>query len=273
MSIGRAQTRDQTRDVLAYLRSKGVNALNLSALYGLPLQTLQSFRDTLEQVVDMAPDRLAITGYAHVPWMSKRQGAINEADLPIRAKRLEMAAIAQRFLTAQGYVAIGTDHFTKSNDSLHKAAQKGRVGRNFQGYTDDQCDTLIGIGASAISRFQQGYVQNAVATSAYQGRVSQTGLAGYKGYSMSRKDQFVARIIEDLLCGFTLRVDDLRQEFPDQTATIKATSAMLMQRYPDVFYVGNKGLVMQDWAKPLVRIIAQQVDQFSHPEIAHIAAI
>ncbi|MGB3246455.1 MAG: oxygen-independent coproporphyrinogen III oxidase [Sulfitobacter sp.] len=272
-AIGRPQTLAQTQHVIRFLRDNGVAALNLDLLYGLPHQTPASFSRTLDHVIAMRPDRLAIYGYAHVPWMSKRQVMIKEADLPDSEARFELASLAQKSLNGEDYQTVGIDHFARKTDPLFLAQQEGRVRRNFQGYTDDQCETLIGIGASAISKFKQGYLQNAVATSAYQDRVEHTYLAAHKGYCMTRSDRVIARIIEDLLCRFVLHTSDLYTAFPAEKATIRAISVMLMRRFPKVFFMNNKGLEMRNWAKPLVRIIASSVDTFSRTETGHSAAI
>ncbi|KIN64198.1 Oxygen-independent coproporphyrinogen III oxidase [Sulfitobacter noctilucicola] len=272
-AIGRPQSLEQTRSVIAYLRKGGVKALNLDLLYGLPHQTMQSFRETLDHVISMEPDRLAIYGYAHVPWMSKRQVMIKDADLPDSDTRFALAGAAKEVLNAKGFKSIGIDHFAKSTDKLAIAQREGRVRRNFQGYTDDQCETLIGLGASSISRFKQGYLQNAVATSAYQDRIDHTQIAGHKGYAMTEQDVLTARIVEDLLCRFAFEMADLYEAFPTQKDTIRAISVMLMRSFPDAFFLRDQGLGMMEWAKPLVRIVASRVDQFSSKETGHSAAI
>lgn len=272
-AIGRPQTRQQTADVIQFLRDRGVAAVNLDLLYGLPRQTLQSFRQTLDDVIAMQPDRLAIYGYAHVPWMSKRQVMIKDDDLPDAQARFQLAGIAQDVLNREGYLSIGIDHFALPTDTLATAQNQGQVRRNFQGYTDDQCDTLIGLGASAISRFSEGYVQNAVATAAYQSRIEAQGLAGQKGYVMTPKDALLARVVEGLLCRFTFSSSALGQEFPEHASTIRDLSVLLMRKFPEVFFISGAGLEMNEWARPLVRIVASCVDTFSDTKVGHSAAI
>lgn len=272
-AIGRLQSLEQTQHVVAFLRKNGIAALNLDLLYGLPYQTEDSFRQTLDHVLAMNPDRLAIYGYAHVPWMSKRQVLIKEDTLPDTKQRFALANIAKDVLTAGGFDAIGIDHFAKPSDSLSKANLEGRLKRNFQGYTDDPSDTLVGFGASAISRFRWGYIQNAVATSAYQDRINETGLAGHKGYQMNATDKLIAQMIEDLMCSFTFQTRALQKAFPDQTETIRNTAIRLMQRYDDVFMLGKGELTMTPESHPLVRIIANHIDEFTSTGAAHATAI
>ena len=221
----------------------------------------------------MKPDRLAIYGYAHVPWMSKRQVLINEDELPGSEMRFELAMLAQQTLINQGYAAIGIDHFALPTDKLAIAQTEGRVRRNFQGYTDDRCETLVGFGASAISRFKQGFLQNAVATSAYQDRIAQGNMAAHKGYMLTTNDKVISKVVEDLLCRFELDSNTLSDEFPEQAQFIRSISVMLMRLYPKAFHISKNGLQMSNWAKPLVRIIANSVDTFSSNAVAHSSAI
>lgn len=272
-AIGRPQTLEQTRDVIAFLRGKGITALNLDLLYGLPHQTAESFGQTLDHVIALKPDRLAIYGYAHVPWMSKRQVMIKDTDLPDSETRFELAVLARNRLRSERFETVGIDHFATPQDSLSVAQKNGQIRRNFQGYTDDQSQTLIGFGASAISSFPQGYLQNAVATSAYQSRVALTGFAAQKGYTMTQANILMARIIEGLLCRFMLDTTKLGKEFPSQHDAIHAMRVLLMRKFPDLFFINQKGLKMHDWAKPLVRIIASVVDDFTTTETAHSTAI
>lgn len=272
-AIGREQSLSQTTDVVQFLRKNNIAAINLDLLFGLPFQTADSFGRTLEHVVKMDADRLAIYGYAHVPWMSKRQVLIKEDTLPDTRQRYGLARMADAVLTQAGYAAIGIDHFAKPTDSLFHADQNGQLGRNFQGYTDDPSATLIGFGASAISRFRQGYQQNAAATSAYIERIHETGFAGHKGYEMSGTDQMVAAIIEELMCRFRFPTSGLQDRFPLHANTIRQTAVSLMSQYPDVFRISTGGLEMLPFAHPLVRVIASYVDRFTTGEMAHAAAI
>lgn len=272
-AIGRLQSLEQTWDVVRYLRGRGVQAINLDLLYGLSFQTQESFRTTLDHVIEMDPDRLAIYGYAHVPWMSKRQVLIKEETLPDSMARFELAGIARDVLTEKGFMPIGIDHFAKTTDSLYHANQTGGLRRNFQGYTDDPNATLIGFGASAISRFKGGYQQNAAATSAYQERVLESGFAGHKGYRMTAIDDVVAAMIEELMCRFSFPTEALQERFPEHTAAIRSAAVSLMAQYPDVFALTSGGLEMRAGTYALVRVVASYVDHFTAEGVAHAAAI
>ncbi|MEP2889763.1 radical SAM protein [Tateyamaria sp.] len=272
-AIGRLQSLEQTQTVVTFLRENGVKAINLDLLYGLPYQSKDSFQATLNHVVALDPDRLAIYGYAYVPWMSKRQTMIKSTALPDARQRFDLACIASQTLQGSGFSAIGIDHFAKPSDSLFKAQEAGKLRRNFQGYTDDQCQTLIGLGASAISRFQNGYVQNAVATSAYQDRISTTWFAGHKGYEMTQNDALVSAMIEALMCRFCFPTQELQRAFPENVDTIQSSAINLMKRYPDVFTLSETGLVMRMETHHLARIIAKEIDGLTIEKNAHVAAI
>lgn len=272
-AIGRMQSLEQTWDVVRFLRGLDVQAINLDLLYGLPFQTQKSFRTTLDHVIEMDPDRLAIYGYAHVPWMSKRQVLIKEETLPDTMARFELAGIAHDVLTGKGFMPIGIDHFAKTTDSLYHADQTGGLRRNFQGYTDDPSPTLIGFGASAISRFKGGYMQNAAATSAYQERVLNSGFAGHKGYRMTATDDVVAAMIEELMCGFSFPTEALQERFAEHSDMIRQTAVSLMAQYPDVFSLKAGGLDMRAGTYALVRVVASYVDRFTAEGVAHAAAI
>ncbi|MEO1551513.1 MAG: radical SAM protein, partial [Pseudomonadota bacterium] len=145
-AIGRVQSFEDTQAVVARLRQGGVRSLNIDLLYGLPYQTEDSLRHTLQHVIALRPDRLALYGYAHVPHISKRQVMIPDAALPGGVERFAMSQMARDHLVAEGFVDIGIDHFARPEDRLAVAARAGTLTRNFQGYTDDTCETLIGLG-------------------------------------------------------------------------------------------------------------------------------
>ena len=199
-AINRMQSFEQTAASVERLRHAGIGRINFDLLYGLPLQTVDSCLDTVAKCVELRPDRFSVFGYAHVPSFKKHQRKIAEDSLPDSVERhLQSEAIAEALLDA-GYLRIGLDHFALPDDSLTIARQDGRLRRNFQGYTDDSADTLIGLGASAIGRMPQGFVQNVVPTRDYLARVAEGRLATAKGYRFTAEDRFRADIIERIMC-------------------------------------------------------------------------
>src|SRR6056297_717701 len=260
-AIGRAQPYDVTRACVADLRDAGITSLNADLVYGLPHQTRARITDTIEKVLSLAPDRVALFGYAHVPWVSKRQKLIDEAALPDDLERYALATrAAERFVEA-GLTAIGIDHFARPEDDLAQALTTGHLRRNFQGYTADTCQTLIGLGASSISRFPDGYVQNAPATAAYIQRINTGAFPGARGYHMTAEDQLRARAIERLMCAFTLDLDDLGSEFGPVAYGLAPSLGTMAARFAPYVTLDGTRLHIAPEGRPLTRIIASVLDQ------------
>lgn len=272
-AIGRRQSFEQTRRVVDRLRQGGVDSLNIDLLYGLPFQTLASLQATLLQVETLKPDRLALYGYAHVPHMSKRQVMIPSDLLPSTEERFACAEKAKETLQNMGYEPIGIDHFARASDGLAKAAQTQTLRRNFQGYTDDPCETLIGLGASAISRFQGGYVQNAVATIAYQQRIHEGILAGCKGYQMTDEDLFVADVIDQIMCCGHIDSASLINSHPEFSQEIAHIQSDLLTTFPEAFSYSLGRLQFRSGMEALTRVVAARVDAALRSDHVHSVAI
>ena len=212
-AINRPQSFGDTKNVVEQLRATGIHSLNIDALYGLPLQSEATIAKTIDQVISLSPDRVALFGYAHVPWMKKHQQLIREDDLPDTMARFRQAEIAEQALLAAGYHKIGFDHFAKPDDSMAVAERAGHLHRNFQGYTTDDCQTMLGLGASSIGRYRGGYVQNIVATGQYKAAIERGELPVAKGFRLNRDDDIRAFMIERLMCDFAISAASLRSEF------------------------------------------------------------
>ncbi|XDA97110.1 oxygen-independent coproporphyrinogen III oxidase [Sulfitobacter sp. LCG007] len=272
-AIGREQSFGQTRRAVSVLRAAGVGSLNVDLLYGLPHQDRASLARSLIKVLHLQPDRIALYGYAHVPWMSKRQAMIDRDLLPDAQERYELAALARVHLVRDGYEEIGIDHFSRPGDGLAVARDAGRLRRNFQGYTDDPARTLIGIGASAISQFRQGYCQNAAATSAYSRRIREGRLAGQRGFELSAADRLSARLIEELMCRFSFDMARMSDEFPGAQAEIRLAGERLLEAWPDLCELSDGKLALRPEGHALVRVIAATLDAFTTPDQAHSMAV
>jgi oxygen-independent coproporphyrinogen-3 oxidase len=159
-AIGRIQPLAVLETSIGQLRSAGISSLNFDLMYGLPLQTMESVRKTCDLVAAMAPDRISCFGYAHLPHLKANQRRIDEGKLPSLVQRIDQAEAISEALVRHGYRKIGIDHFAKPADALARAASNGKLHRNFQGYTDDPSRILLGFGASSISTFPDGFVQN-----------------------------------------------------------------------------------------------------------------
>lgn len=271
-AIGRAQSYAQTHDCVAGLRAAKVHSLNMDLLYGLPHQDAASLVDTLDQVLALQPDRVALNGYAHVPWMSKRQAMIDSDALPSSESRFGLSVMARQMLHLDGFLALGIDHFVRPGDDLMRASQSGGLHRDFQGYTDDRADVLIGVGASAISRFAQGYVQNQSATTAYMSEIGAGCLAGSRGHAMTAAQRLTAQIIEQLMCRFAIDADALSAQFPDQCAAISATVAELLATYPEACRRDGAGVRIERRFVPLVGVMASHIDHHRTNRTAQSAA-
>jgi oxygen-independent coproporphyrinogen-3 oxidase len=208
-AINRIQSYEVTRQVVEELRRNGVNMINIDILYGLPYQDIAKLLSTVDQVLSLRPQRIALFGYAHVPWVKPHQRLIPEDKLPGAEDRVAHARISAKAITDAGYVQIGIDHFALPGDHLAMAAQNGRLRRNFQGYTDDQSDILIGLGASALSKFPGGYLQNQVATGRYTSQIKGGTFAHDRGFAFTNDDKMRGWIIERLMCDFAFRRDDM----------------------------------------------------------------
>ncbi|MGR3322190.1 MAG: oxygen-independent coproporphyrinogen III oxidase [Pseudooceanicola sp.] len=259
-AIGRIQPFDVTKACVDDLRAAGITSLNADLVYGLPHQDIARLDDTVAKVLDLAPDRVALFGYAHVPWVSKRQQLIDETALPKEMERHDLANHAAARFTGAGFAAIGIDHFALPDDGLARAARTGHLRRNFQGYTDDTCPTLIGLGASSISRLPTGYVQNAPATAAYIQRIEAGQLAGARGHVMTEDDLLRARAIEMIMCDFRLDREALRGAFGTLAATLDPVLAVVAARFGDFVTVSDTALEVAPAGRPLTRIIASAFD-------------
>jgi len=203
-AINRVQPEALTARVVDDLRAHGVARINLDLMYGLPRQTLAGVAATAERALALAPDRLALFGYAHVPWMKRHQRLIDTAALPDPWQRWCQTRAAARSFEAAGYRAIGLDHFARPGDPLTKALEAGTLRRNFQGYTADPADALIAIGASSIGAFPGGYVQNHGDLRTYGAAIAAGRPAATRGIALTAEDRLRAAAIERLMTTLTL---------------------------------------------------------------------
>jgi oxygen-independent coproporphyrinogen-3 oxidase len=199
-AINRVQSFAVTASVIEGLRARGVPGINVDLLYGLPHQTVANCIDTVAQVALLRPDRIAVFGYAHVPSFKKAQQMIDPATLPGALERVAQYEAIAEALEARGYVRIGLDHFALPHDAMARAAAAGTLRRNFQGYTTDPAATLIGLGASSISSFAQGYVQNEVDLKAWRDAVHAGRLPTARGVALSAEDRLIRDLIEAIMC-------------------------------------------------------------------------
>jgi oxygen-independent coproporphyrinogen-3 oxidase len=211
-TIHRVQPYEMTRDLIVAARELGFESLNVDLIYGLPYQTAESFQVTIEQVLTVVPDRVAMFSYAHVPWLKKQQGSF-QAHLPEGKEKFRIfRAGLEKFLEA-GYIYIGMDHFSRPGDELATAQQNRTLHRNFQGYTTKAGADLYGMGVSAISSIGSAYAQNRREVSAYQDTIAARGIATMRGYRLSPDDVIRRSVIGRLLCHTVIPKYEIEREF------------------------------------------------------------
>jgi oxygen-independent coproporphyrinogen-3 oxidase len=272
-TIGRIQSYDLTRDAVLEIRARGVKSLNADILFGLPHQSRARITESVQKLLSLNPDRVALYGYAHVPWMAKRQQMIPSDALPTPEERLELFETARRLFLWDGYAEIGIDHFATQTDGLTVAQRAGKLRRNFQGYTDDPADVLIGVGASAISKFPQGYAQNAPATGAHTGAIREGRFSVSKGHVFSAEDKLRSRMIEALMCDFRIDSAELQARFGVSTAHVQRLFDKAAAEFPGILHIAAGVLSIPVEARPLTRMIARSFDAYDMSKAGHSSAI
>lgn len=211
-AVNRVQPFDMTRDLVKAARDLGFESVNIDLIYGLPHQTPDSFEKTIDQILAIQPDRLAVYSYAHVPWMKKHQDLF-AAHLPDERTKFQIFLTALRRFTDAGFVYVGMDHFARPEDELARARENGTLWRNFQGYTTKAGTDLFGLGMSAIGSVHDAYVQNQKDLKAYMVAIGKGGPATMRGFRLSQDDKIRARLIQSLLCHAVVRKADIEAAF------------------------------------------------------------
>jgi oxygen-independent coproporphyrinogen-3 oxidase len=211
-AVHRVQPYEMTQELIHGARELGFDSLNIDLIYGLPYQTAESFRATVERVLTLEPDRIAMFSYAHVPWLKKQQGSF-EAHLPEGAEKFRIFRAGLDGFLRAGYVYIGMDHFARRGDELATAQDNRTLHRNFQGYTTKAGADLYGMGVSAISGIGAAYGQNSREVAAYQAGIANRGIATMRGYRLSQDDLVRRSVISRLLCHTVIRKDEIEKEF------------------------------------------------------------
>jgi oxygen-independent coproporphyrinogen-3 oxidase len=263
VAINRVQPFETTADAVARLRAAGISGINLDLIYGLPHQGERELLTSVERAVSLQPDRLALFGYAHVPWMKRHQRLIDSEALAGPMARAQHFEAAADLLEAEGYVRIGLDHFALPSDSLARAARCKRLRRNFQGYTTDGAERLLGFGESAISALPQGYLQNVSDGRAYAAAIRGGRFATVRGISLGIGDKLRRAAIEALMCDLALDLDALRQDFGLLGADFSAELAALAPMADEglVTLSGQRIAVTRN-GRPFLRAVAAVFDSY-----------
>ncbi len=212
-AVHRVQSDEQTLGALRQARELGFRSINIDLMYGLPLQTLDSFSETLDKVIEARPERLSVFNYAHLPERFKPQRRINSEDLPGADEKLAILALTIEKLIASGYQYIGMDHFALLDDELAEAQRTGTLHRNFQGYSTHSDSDLIAMGVSAISAMPGGYSQNCMTVEEYTRELEEPHLPVVRGVALSDDDRVRGEVIQQLICNDTLDTRRIETEF------------------------------------------------------------
>lgn len=263
-AVNRYNTLEQVRDLTQALRAQAYQSISMDLIYGLPLQTFNSLRDTLNKVIDLNPDRLSLFNYAHMPHLFKSQQLINDQDLPTSNQKLEMLQLAIQTLEAAGYRYIGMDHFAKPDDELARAQDAGNLQRNFQGYsTHGDCD-LLAVGVSSISMIDNIYVQNAKELNAYQQKMDMGLLPINKGFTLNDEDLLRRFIINRLICHCSLDFAELNSLFDiDAPAYFATELAQLIPMQQDgLLSIDQSGIRVHNKGRLLIRRVCMVFDEY-----------
>ena len=252
-TIHRIQPFELTQNVINIARNAGIHSVNTDLIYGLPHQTKESFKKTLEKMITLNTDRFAVFNYAHVPWLMKTMRKFDETTFPSPAEKLEMLKDTIDFFTSNGYKMVGMDHFAKPEDELFKAIEKGELHRNFQGYTTKGGADLIGIGLTSIGNGVDYYAQNYKEIEPWENALDNGDLPVFKGYRLSDDDQLRQYVIMELMSNFSLnikRVEDdfkvnFKEYFSDALETLKEfEEAELVKISDDKIEVSQTGTML-----------------------------
>lgn len=264
--IHRFQTFEQTASAVEAARTVGISSVSFDLVYGLPIQSRESFAATLERVLSLEPDRLALFNYAHIPERFKAQRRIPTETLPSIQQRTELFLYATERLVDAGYQTIGLDHFAKPGDPLAKALADGSLRRNFQGYSTHHATDLVGLGVSAISHLNGVFAQNSPQLDVYRDRVSHDQFATVRGVALNRDDKIRSTVIEQIMC--TGRVDwsEIAAMFAIDPSSYFAETQDAIEQFASVGIVTQspRELIVTPQGRLLLRAVAMVFDKYKH---------
>ena len=263
-AVNRIQSEKETFAVLDAARKEGFRSTSIDLIYGLPLQTVETFAETLDKVLAVSPDRFSIFNYAHMPTRFKTQRQINDADIPSAEVKLDILQMMGVKLIEAGYVYIGMDHFAKPDDELAVAQREGQLYRNFQGYsTHSDCD-LVGLGITSIGRVGDAYIQNVKQLDEYDDLISQGKLPVFKGVDLDDDDKLRRAVITQLICHFGLTFAHIEKQFTIVfadyfTPELKALEVM---QTDGLLILTEQGIEVKVSGRLLIRNICMVFDKY-----------
>ena len=272
-TVHRHQSEEVTRRVIGEARANGFGSVNLDLIYGLPKQTLDSFNRTLDKVIALDPDRIALYSYAHLPKLFMPQRRIAEADLPSAESKLQILTLAIGRLTRAGYLYIGMDHFARPDDELAIAQHQGRLQRNFQGYSTRPESDLVGLGVSAIGRIGPAYYQNQKRLEDYYAELEAGRLPVTRGVELSQDDLVRRAVIQALACHFRVSIESIELAYLVDFNKYFAQELKDLRRLQDegLVEVGPDWIVVTSKGRLLVRVLCMVFDRYLREREARAA--
>lgn len=263
-AVNRIQPESITRQVVQWVRELNFHSINLDLIYGLPFQSVQTFEDTVDKIIDISPDRIALFNYAHVPWMKKHMALIKPEDLPTPEEKLQILKMSVAKLTDAGYVFIGMDHFAKPDNELTKAFNEKKLYRNFQGYSTNAGADLYAFGITSISQFGRIYAQNLKTEKEYFEMLNKNILPVSKGYYLSDDDVLRKHVIMKIMCDFELDFASVEKNFNiNFEEYFKWGLSNLKELIEDgLVNISNRKLTVSEMGRLLIRNVAINFDGF-----------
>lgn len=266
--IGRVQPFELVKEKIGDLRDAGIKDINFDLIYGMPGQNLETIKKGVDLTAELMPSRVALFGYAHVPWMRPHQKQLEKWHLPTKEERFEMAELARKRLEEHGYVSIGMDHFALPEDSLCEARKDGSLKRNFQGYTVDPAMHLIGVGISSISRVNDSYYQNGLGFKKYREVVEAGNVPVIKRCKLDDDDKLRGKMIERIMCDLKLDARDFGDDSERAMSIMKEARAKMGLLEEDGFVVfdGEYSFIVPVEGRPFLRVAAAAFDAYYKAE-------
>lgn len=263
-AVNRIQPEDITRQTVTWVRELGFHSINLDLIYGLPFQTVETFADTVDKIIDISPDRIAVFNYAHVPWMKKHMALIHPEDIPAPEVKLEILKMTIEKLTSAGYEFIGMDHFAKPDDELAVAMREKKLYRNFQGYSTNAGADLYAMGITSISQLKNIYAQNYKTEKEYYTALDNEVLPTAKGYRLTEDDHLRREVIMKLMCNFELDFSEIEQKYNIDFKKYFAWGLNNLKEMIDdeLVELNDSGIKVKNMGRMLIRNIAMNFDGY-----------
>ncbi|MDP2362768.1 MAG: oxygen-independent coproporphyrinogen III oxidase [Ignavibacteria bacterium] len=263
-AVNRIQPEDITRQAIQWIRELGYQSINLDLIYGLPFQTVEGFAKTVDKIIDVNPDRIAVFNYAHVPWMKKHMALIHPEDIPAAEIKLEILKMTIEKLTSAGYDFIGMDHFAKPDDELSVAMREKKLYRNFQGYSTNAGADLYAMGITSISQLKNVYAQNYKTEKEYYSALDNEKLPTAKGYQLTEDDHLRREVIMKLMCNFELDYKPIEEQFNIDFKKYFAWGLNNLKEMEadDLVEISDNGFKVKNMGRMLIRNIAINFDGY-----------